>query len=83
MDRIRGILTGRAGAQHTHTAGQDEYEPLRTSGDDAVEAGDTPAGAGDGECDGDGETYKAAELPFSWFEYTIFALVGVAMLWAW
>ncbi|KAF3770522.1 hypothetical protein M406DRAFT_59507 [Cryphonectria parasitica EP155] len=23
------------------------------------------------------------DVPFSWFEYTIFALLGVAMLWAW
>lgn len=23
------------------------------------------------------------EAPFSWFEYSIFALIGVAMLWAW
>lgn len=23
------------------------------------------------------------ETPFSWFEYGIFALLGVAMLWAW
>jgi len=23
------------------------------------------------------------ETPFSWLEYSIFALIGVAMLWAW
>jgi equilibrative nucleoside transporter 1/2/3 len=23
------------------------------------------------------------EAPFSWIEYSIFALIGVAMLWAW
>ncbi len=26
---------------------------------------------------------KAVELPFSWFEYSIFVLLGIAMLWAW
>jgi len=23
------------------------------------------------------------EIPFSWFEYSVFLLLGVAMLWAW
>lgn len=23
------------------------------------------------------------EVPFSWIEYSIFALIGMAMLWAW
>ena len=26
---------------------------------------------------------KPSEEPFSWFEYSIFVLLGVAMLWAW
>ena len=26
---------------------------------------------------------KAHEGPFSWFEFSIFLLLGVAMLWAW
>jgi hypothetical protein len=26
---------------------------------------------------------KVGEEPFSWFEYSIFVLLGVAMLWAW
>ena len=29
-----------------------------------------------------GSVYEE-EVPFSWIEYSIFALVGVAMLWAW
>lgn len=75
MDRLRGILSGPNRTKDTRDANPDEYEPLRTSGDDNVEAEDTP--------EVERETYEAAEVPFSWFEYTIFALVGVAMLWAW
>ncbi len=30
-----------------------------------------------------GEGEMEEEVPFSWFEYGIFALIGVAMLWAW
>jgi equilibrative nucleoside transporter 1/2/3 len=26
---------------------------------------------------------KHGEEPFSWFEYSIFVLLGIAMLWAW
>lgn len=77
MDRLRAIFTGRSGAKDARDANPDEYEPLRTSGDDVLEAAASP------EVEGEGEAYEAAEVPFSWFEYTIFALVGVAMLWAW
>lgn len=75
MDRLRSMLTGRSAAKDTRDANLDEYEPLRTSGDDVLDTVDAP--------EGEADTYKAAEAPFSWFEYTIFALVGVAMLWAW
>lgn len=75
MDRLRAIFTGRSGTKDSRDANPDEYEPLRTSGDDVLEAGTSP--------EVEDETYEAAEVPFSWFEYTIFALVGVAMLWAW
>lgn len=78
MDRLRSLLNGGSPAKNTAT----EYEPLRTSGDDVVEAETTAQGDGDAE-GGAGEAYKTAEVPFSWFEYTIFTLVGVAMLWAW
>lgn len=30
----------------------------------------------------EGSIYEG-ETPFSWIEYSIFALIGVAMLWAW
>lgn len=45
----------------------DEYAPL-TDDDDS----DTLEGS-----------VYAEEVPFSWIEYSIFALIGVAMLWAW
>ena len=47
-----------------------EYEPLTN---------DEEATALEGSTQLDGQH----ELPFSWFEYSIFALLGVAMLWAW
>jgi len=31
----------------------------------------------------DGSEYGEAGPPFSWVEYSIFLLLGVAMLWAW
>lgn len=80
MDRLRRLLSGSSTAKNTRDANSDEYEPLRTSGDD-VDAEETANGDGQGERGG--EVYKTAEVPFSWFEYTIFTLVGVAMLWAW
>lgn len=75
MDRLRAIFTGRSGTKDTRDANPDEYEPLRTSGDHVVEAVDGT--------EGDDDAVVAVEVPFSWLEYTIFALVGVAMLWAW
>lgn len=50
---------------------EDEYEPL-TDDSGTIE----------------GSTYTVndedvEEVPFSWMEYSIFALLGVAMLWAW
>lgn len=78
MNRIRTILSGRSAAvKDTRDANPDEYEPLRTSTDNVRDTENASEGAGDGE------TSKPAEAPFSWLEYTIFALVGVAMLWAW
>lgn len=72
MDRIRGLFSSRASNKDVPA----EYEPLRrTSGDDVVDRpeDDVPRA----------EVPMTAEVPFSWFEYIIFALVGVAMLWAW
>lgn len=57
------------GRQHSSTS-TSEYEPL-TGTEEA-----TPL---------EGSTVLEGqhELPFSWIEYSIFALLGVAMLWAW
>jgi equilibrative nucleoside transporter 1/2/3 len=48
-----------------------EYEPLS---DDAVR---------DDESTQEGSDDGAPEAPFSWVEYVIFLLLGIAMLWAW
>lgn len=45
-----------------------EYEPLTGSEEPTVL---------------EGSTVLDHELPFSWIEYAIFTLLGVAMLWAW
>lgn len=47
---------------------EQEYEPLHSG------ANDTEASSQDG---------VKQEIPFSWFEYSVFMLLGVAMLWAW
>lgn len=49
-------------------ADEQEYEPLTDDGSILEESG-----------------YIASreETPFSWLEYSVFALIGVAMLWAW
>lgn len=74
MDRLKGILAGRNGHKADRDVNPDEYAPLRNSSDD-VDDGD--------QMDDDGEDIATKETPFSWFEYTIFVLIGVAMLWAW
>jgi equilibrative nucleoside transporter 1/2/3 len=40
---------------------------------------------GDGTEDGDDETLTSIPegVPFSWLEYSVFLMLGVAMLWAW
>lgn len=49
--------------------------------------GDEYAPLAEGENDLEDSTFLVREeletLPFSWLEYGIFALLGVAMLWAW
>jgi hypothetical protein len=50
-------------------AGEEEYAPL--TDDERLTDVDF------------GEQNDEAEPPFSWLEYSIFALIGVAMLWAW
>ncbi|KAG8165810.1 hypothetical protein KVR01_004362 [Diaporthe batatas] len=74
MDRLKGMLYRRGEAKDGRDADPDEYAPLRDPGDDASETG---------YISDDGELLDATEVPFSWVEYAIFAMVGVAMLWAW
>ncbi|KAF4452551.1 hypothetical protein F53441_4663 [Fusarium austroafricanum] len=57
------------GRRHSSTS-TSEYEPL-TGNEEA-----TPL-------EGSTELEGQHDLPFSWAEYSIFALLGVAMLWAW
>lgn len=47
---------------------EQEYEPLTDESGALDESGYLPG---------------REEVPFSWLEYSIFALIGVAMLWAW
>jgi equilibrative nucleoside transporter 1/2/3 len=49
-------------------ADDQEYEPLQTGVEDQDDV--TPAGA-------------PKDIPFSWLEYFVFMLLGIAMLWAW
>ncbi|ROW12522.1 hypothetical protein VMCG_00730 [Cytospora schulzeri] len=74
MDRLKGILAGRNGNKADRDVNPDEYAPLRNSNDDVAD--------GDEVADED-EDIETHDTPFSWFEYTIFLLIGVAMLWAW
>lgn len=49
-------------------ATDEEYEPLADDSSLTLEE--------------EGEIYED-QAPFSWIEYAIFVLIGVAMLWAW
>ena len=51
-----------------------EYQPVR--GDADVDHDDESVQDGS-------EAGPAVESPFSWVEYAIFLLLGIAMLWAW
>ncbi|KAH8848106.1 hypothetical protein MCOR27_009850 [Pyricularia oryzae] len=67
MDRIRSLF-----ARHKPIRNEAEYEPLTEDGLDRRAGAETLLAPEDG-----------GEVPFSWVEYLIFAMVGVAMLWAW
>jgi solute carrier family 29 (equilibrative nucleoside transporter), member 1/2/3 len=53
---------------------QQPYEPIDTDTHDDDDTTSTVEGSDDG---------LSPEQPFSWIEYAIFLLLGVAMLWAW
>ena len=46
-----------------------DYEPIRDDGLDEQESAE--------------EEEREVKVPFSWTEYFVFLLLGVAMLWAW
>lgn len=52
------------------------FAPAKASADEYEPLTDDDSGAVEGS------TYEEG-LPFSWIDYSIFALIGVAMLWAW
>lgn len=72
MDSLRRLL-GKPPAR------EQEYQPVADDG--------PPDSPGPGPCANSrrGSYDERAEeaVPFSWLEYGIFALLGVAMLWAW
>lgn len=51
-----------------------EYQPVR---------GDPDAEREDESVQDDSEAETVVEATFSWVEYAIFLLLGIAMLWAW
>lgn len=69
MDRVKGLFSRKPAERQF--AERQEYAPLS----------DGPLFAEEGGSFHDGESVE--EVPFSWVEYSIFALIGVAMLWAW
>jgi len=70
MERIKTMLGGNPKALH-----DGEYEPLNDAFTD-------DSGTIEGSVYEDYEQ-EGEDAPFSWIEYAIFALIGVAMLWAW
>lgn len=70
MDRLRRLL-GQPSVR------AQEYEPIADDGPP-----DSP-GLGGGDRRGSYDEHTEEAVPFSWLEYSIFALLGVAMLWAW
>jgi equilibrative nucleoside transporter 1/2/3 len=68
IDRLKAIFAAPKKGDEA------EYEPLTDDGPDS------------GTIEGSTYTVTDAgveEVPFSWLEYSIFTLLGVAMLWAW
>ncbi|KAL8295011.1 hypothetical protein RB600_000801 [Gaeumannomyces tritici] len=68
MDRLRSLFS------HGKSPSRDDqaYEPLPDDGEGSASS----LGRDDGE-------HGGHDIPFSWVEYAIFAMLGVAMLWAW
>ncbi len=69
MERIRQLFSNQKGKV---AADGQEYARLNDG-----------LGGVDGEDSSYREGESSDETPFSWVEYLVFALLGVAMLWAW
>ena len=67
MDSIKGLFRPAKPEHHDPL----EYAPLTEEPREL-----------EGSTDQEGETFES-DVPFSWFEYSVFAIIGVAMLWAW
>lgn len=78
MDRIKSVFTPKG-------PDRDEYSPLTDDDNHSgTIAGSTYEVEVDNHGDYDPQSQSAAsQQPFSWIEYLIFCLIGVAMLWAW
>lgn len=76
MDRLRKLVSSR----RTHDLAQDEHEEtdyerapfIATSRTNSIE-----------DYEDDIDPRKSVASSFSWIEYSVFLLLGVAMLWAW
>lgn len=70
MSRLRAILQASPADRGSN---EQEYEALvrREDDDDAVSTSSSTL------------RENMVEAPFSWLEYSVFLLLGVAMLWAW
>ncbi|CAK7208271.1 hypothetical protein SBRCBS47491_000035 [Sporothrix bragantina] len=77
MDQIRKMFTKKrdAGDESSYAPVRDERMPLALEEEDQSSY---CSSLREGELEDD-----AGASPFSWFEYSIFVLIGVAMLWAW
>ncbi|CAK7205930.1 hypothetical protein SEUCBS139899_008710 [Sporothrix eucalyptigena] len=76
MDRIRNMFAKKkdAGDGQGYNPDQDERMPLALEDDRSSYCSSLMEGVLEDD---------NGAAPFSWFEYSIFVLIGVAMLWAW
>ncbi|ERT01861.1 hypothetical protein HMPREF1624_00155 [Sporothrix schenckii ATCC 58251] len=78
MDKIRQMFGGKKDAGN----GPD-YEPVSDERMPLALEDDRHSGYASSLMEGELEDDGGGAAPFSWVEYSIFVLIGVAMLWAW
>lgn len=71
IDKVRNLFRKSADVEQ-------EYEPLDSDANTLDEEGRRPVLILPEDEEGGGQSE-----PFSWLEYSIFLLLGIAMLWAW